>query len=277
MPMYLSSKKNSFIFFLVTTLFSFTSCLKKVPQTSDVEATHVKNCCPDHVELPAIRDEDVIVRHTGFVLSFNTTYKDANWVAYELTNAELQGQEKRTNHFIPDPDVPGGSATTEDYRNSGYDRGHLVPAADMKWSTDAMHDCFYLSNITPQVHTFNAGSWEHLEEQVRYWATVYGKVFVVTGPIFEGKIKTIGTHHIGVPSHFYKVILECNDNEQKAIGFVMANASSHAPLKQFAVSVDSVESLTGIDFFNGLPDSIENKLEAVEKFNSWPFTVSNGR
>jgi endonuclease G len=176
------------------------------------------------------------------------------------TNA-LTVISKRSNNFRPDPSVPN-SPTPQDYTRSGYDRGHLAPAADFRWDVQAMSESFYMSNITPQKPAFNRGIWKQLEEQVRDWALEKDTLYIVTGAVLHKGLPTIGTSTIAVPEYFYKVILKHNSATNSGIGFVMPNEGSTEPLESFEVTIDSVEHLTGLDFFPALPDSIERKVES---------------
>lgn len=209
-----------------------------------------------------------ILKRTGYTTSYNADYKTPHWVAWELTKKETQGKETRTDKFLPDPDVLGAKAYTTDYTNSGYDRGHMAPAADMKWSRKAMEESFYLSNICPQNPNLNRGDWNDLEEQSRQWARKYGRIYIVCGPIYDGKRpKRIGNNKVAVPDAFYKVILVNDKKDPKAIGFIFPNKAGSKPLKRYAVSVDSVEKRTDIDFFPTLPDEVEDRIEAMSELS----------
>lgn len=107
---------------------------------------------------------------TAFTISYNNFYKTPNWVAWELTRQETSGNEERKNKFLPDPDLPEPRVEHSDYTHSGYDRGHMAPAADMKWSEKAMQESFYMSNICPQNQKLNRDDWGDLEEECRRWA-----------------------------------------------------------------------------------------------------------
>ena len=214
-----------------------------------------------------------IIAHTGFVLSFNKELGQPNWVAWELTAEEAEGTVPRADDFLPDPQVAEAyRVTTADYRGSGYDRGHMCPAADMKWRYKAMNDCFYMTNICPQDHSLNAGSWSTLEKACRRWALREGSVYIAAGPVFkEGKRPArIGQEHpVAVPDGFFKVVLSLRKGAEKAIGFYYENNSVKQPMEQTAMSVDDVETLTGMDFFPALDDDLENRLEATFKLKEW--------
>ncbi len=226
----------------------------------------------ENVEIPGKikgRTERVIV-HKGYTVSYNADWKIPNWVAYELTDVEVAGDEPRAKKFVPDPMVPKyESATTDDYKNSGWDRGHMAPAADMKWHPQTMKESFYLSNICPQNRNLNAGVWKELEEQVRDLAAQKGHIYVVCGPIVSDDYQTIGANNVVVPSAFFKVLLQEEDGNIYTIGFVYENVAGRRPMSTYAMTVDDVEALTGIDFFPSLPDKIEKRVEAEVDFTKW--------
>lgn len=227
------------------------------------------NVSGEHLEIPETSKNDLIIYHTGYCLSYDLNYKLAKWVAYELTLAETQGTFARNDKFKPDPLVTKNSASLDDYKKSGYDRGHLAPAADMKWSAEAMQESFYLSNMSPQDKSFNRGIWKKLEEQVREWAVENKAVYVTTGPLLEHGLPTIGPNQIPIPKAFYKVILDYTQPVVKAIGFIIPNQGSTLPLTSFAYSIDEIEKQTHIDFFSKLPDEIENSLEQQVCTQCW--------
>lgn len=221
----------------------------------------------DSLEIPGGNGE--IVCHTGYTLSYNEEHEQANWVAYELTGKETDRKFKRTNKFIVDPNVSTGSATSKDYNNSGYDQGHLAPAADMAWSITTMKESFYYSNMSPQVPSFNRDIWKKLEEQVRDWAVEDKAVYVVTGPVLTEGLPTIGPNNVSVPKYYYKVVLDYTLPGIKGIGFIMPNAGSKEPLKTYAVTIDSVEKFTGLDFFYRLPNDQEAVIEMNLDIGAW--------
>lgn len=241
---------------------------KNLPSTTETEQTVVKpSSTPPTgaLEIPIMKSNTggQILKRKGYTLSYNADYKTPHWVAWELTKKETKGKEGRTDKFLPDPDARGAKAYTGDYTKSGYDRGHMAPAADMKWSRKAMEESFYMSNICPQNPNLNRGDWNDLEEKSRHWAKKYGVVYIACGPIYDNKRpKRIGNNKVAVPDAFYKVVLINDKKNPKAIGFIFPNKAGHKPLKKYVVTVDSVEKRTNIDFFSALPDEIENKIEA---------------
>lgn len=210
-----------------------------------------------------------IIENLGYTVSYNTDWHIPNWVAYQLTKAETYGDVPRANTFYADPQAHGVVISTSDYKNSGYDRGHMAPAADMKWSRQAMAESFYLSNVCPQNHNLNGGDWRELEERVRLYAQKYGELFIVCGPIVYENAPTIGYNNIVVPESFFKVLLKKTDAGYEAIGFVFKNQAGNKSLSSYAVSVDSAEKLSGIDFFGFLPDDRENEIEGNFSLASW--------
>ena len=221
------------------------------------------------LEIPKFSEDMEIISYRGFTLSYSEEHEQPWWVAYELDINKLSGSIKRSNRFRIDPKVDKGSANLSDYKKSGFDRGHLAPAADMKWSKVAMDDSFLMSNISPQVPGFNRGIWKKLESVVRRWTNDNEKIYVVTGPVLINKYSTIGSNNVSVPNFFYKVIFDNKGPEKKGIGFVLPNEKSRNNLKDFSMNIDSVESITGIDFFHSLEDSFEDSLEISLDLSQW--------
>ena len=191
----------------------------------------------------------------------------------ELTATEAKSKKtERSNKFVPDPQVKGSTAMNEDYTRSGYDRGHLAPAGDMKWSAKAMRESFYLSNICPQKPKLNRGIWKDLEEQCRLWALDNGSLLIVTGPVITGDMKRLGKNRVAIPKAFYKVLCYHTEKGYKGIGFLFENRDyKDNSLKSMAIPIDSVEKATGIDFFPSIPDDQENEMEAAVDWSRWSF------
>lgn len=211
-----------------------------------------------------------IKEYEGFTVSFNPTRGIPNWSAWELLSEETEGNESRKNQsFWQDSDL-AGCPISKDYSNSGYDRGHLCPAADMKWSAQSMTDCFSMANITPQHPDLNRGAWQTLEKKCRLWAQRDGTLLIVAGPIFEpGNNNTIAGGKIAVPDAFFKVIAAPYIDHPRAIAFVYPNMTAPGDMARYAMSVDELEEMTGIDFFPQLPDSLENQIEKNFSFTEW--------
>lgn len=240
--------------------------------TSYFSILFCQNINLDNIEIPIVMDErsDRLITHKGYTVSYNYDWKIPNWVAYELTDIEVQGDVPRYDKFKPDPMVPQNvSAHTNDYKHSGYDRGHMAPAADMKWDEQAMRESFYLSNICPQNPNLNGGVWKDLEEQVRDLASQKGSIFVICGPIVTDTSTTLGENKVVVPQAFFKVLLQEEDGNIHTIGFVYENVSGRKPMSTYAMTVDEVEAITNIDFFPSLPNRVENKTESEVDFTKW--------
>lgn len=211
-----------------------------------------------------------LVRYTGFTVSFNKLMHQPNYVAWELTADEAQAEGRRESNFQPDPDVEG-CATLNDYRNSGFDRGHMIPAADVKWSAEAMAASHYLTNICPQDHKLNAGAWANLEGNCRNWAKRDSAIIIISGPVLTDKLtREIGRDNIiPVPERYFKVVLSPYTNPPAGIGFIMNNGTVTAGVQGAAVTIDQVEAITGYDFFSALPDDVENEVESQCAYHKW--------
>ena len=223
------------------------------------------------LELPAVSEDDVILTHKGYVVSYNSEARIPEWVAYELTAEETQGDADRDESiFRMDPDYHSTQAMREDYYDSGWTRGHMACAADFQWDGEAMDETFFLTNICPQDETLNKGDWNYLEKQVRRWARDYGKVWVVTGPIIgTNRYGTIGERNVTVPDSFFKAVLAEKDGEYRSIAFVMGNDAERYWLADCSMTVNELEELTGLDFFPLLPDEYEDGVESQLRFNDW--------
>ncbi len=213
-----------------------------------------------------------VVHHKYYTLSYDEDYENSEWVAYSLSPKQLSRAQRQRPYFIRDPDVKTESAHYKNYYPNGYEKGHLVPAADMRFSEQAFNQTFYTSNVSPQDHEFNAGIWNDLEKQVRYWVKRYGKLYIITGGILKKNLERIGREGVAVPDYFYKIILDKNNPKHpRMIGFIIPHKASKETLKTFIVSIDSIEKRTGIDFFSSLPDSLEEHLESTVHPEEWKF------
>ena len=226
----------------------------------------------DHAELLRVETPSSLSSqekdYRGFRLSFNADNHTPNWVAWELLRSETDGDVARNNNFWQDVDMKG-CPVTNDYKHSGYDRGHMCPAADNKWDATAMYESFLFTNICPQNRNLNVGDWNEMENQCRRWAEKYGRIYIVCGPIlYKGRHKTIGKNKVVVPEAFFKVVL-CLKDKPKAIGFIYKNVAGNRPKGDYVNSVDDVERITGLDFFSSLPDDIEAEIEATADYDAW--------
>ncbi|MBP6549585.1 MAG: DNA/RNA non-specific endonuclease [Flavobacterium sp.] len=229
-----------------------------------------KNPDPSFDFLPSSTTNQII-RHDYYTLSYSEKHEQAEWVAYELKKNYVKNNDFKRPYFIEDPKVKTGSADWRNYKKSGYDKGHLCPAGDMEFALKAYNDTFFTSNISPQLHDFNGGIWNRLEQKVRYWATKYDGIYVVTGGILHPSLQTIGKEKVSVPNYFYKILLDYSNGQYRMIAFLVPSKKSDKPLYDFVVSVDTVEKMTGIDFFPKLDDKIENNLEKASNYKAWSF------
>lgn len=208
------------------------------------------------------------IAYTGFTDYFNPEWHMPSCVVYELTRNETQGTVSRYDNFETESAVDG-CAKPGDYAGSGYDRGHIAPAADFKWSSKAMRETFKMTNVCPQAQSLNSGGWSRLEEKVREWAVRDSAIVVASGPVVKPGHRTAGAGKVAVPQAFFKVVLAPYATPPRAIAFIYPNGPAGLRLKDYAVTVDSVEAATGLDFFSALPDRLENTIERQCNINQW--------
>lgn len=214
--------------------------------------------------IPSLQKE-----YTGFRVDFNPDNHTPNVVSWSLLDYETTGSVSRTDNFWKDEEM-AGCPEHKDYTGSGYDRGHMCPAADQKWSQKAMEDCFVMANMCPQLHALNAGAWQTLEDKERAWAKRDQAVVIAAGPIYtDDDTNRIGKIGVRVPSAFFKVLLAPYANPIRAIGFIYPNMSAPGNMENYSTTVDEVERITGFDFFSDLPDNIEDEVESVASFKEW--------
>ena len=218
---------------------------------------------------PLTKTPEIVLQRTSYVVSYNKQTRCPNWVAWQLTADHADGELKRMNNFHEDEDCPRPRATLQDYKGSGWSRGHMCPAGDNKWSREAMYDSFSLVNVCPQDSKHNSGVWNSIEMDCRQWARKYGEVFIVCGPVWtKGKHQTIGPNKVQVPEAFFKVVLRLKP-EPAGFGFITRNNEGTKKRDLYYNSIDQVERITGIDFFPALPDDIENEVEAKADISDW--------
>lgn len=214
-------------------------------------------------------DKCVTKQYAGFILSFNTSTHTPQWVAWQLLGQETDGTTQRSNKFWQDENIEG-CPTPDDYKHSGYDKGHLCPAADNKMSEQTMHDCFVMANMCPQAPELNQKAWATLEKKCRLWAQRDSAIYIVAGPIYnKADNATIGKTKVKVPSAFYKVIIAPYLTSPRGIAFVYPNMASPGNMQNYSTTIREVEKITGLDFFYSLPDSLENIIETSASFKEW--------
>lgn len=233
-----------------------------------ISSVKIPNSSIEIPSSPTDIQEQILVRK-AYTVSYNKETKCPNWVAWELTSSHADGDLPRDSKYYEDDEVPLPRATNEDYRGSGWTRGHMCPAGDNKWDADAMRESNLLTNMCPQHASLNSGLWNVIERDCRKWAKAYGDLYIVCGPVLLNREhETIGMNKVVVPEAFFKVTLRLSP-EPAAIGFVVRNNEGKKKKDQFINTVDDVERITGMDFFPALPDSIENIVEAYANLNDW--------
>ncbi|MBO5942086.1 MAG: DNA/RNA non-specific endonuclease [Bacteroidales bacterium] len=235
------------------------------------DATQLRRDKPVRLELPAYSADEQVIEHVGYTTSYNSTTLNPDWVAYELTSAELQGEFKGKSSFCWDPLVKGRKSWREDYKNDqNWDKGHMAPKADMKWSVQAYEESFYLSNVCPQNRTLNGGDWLKTENLARRMAEKYGKVYIVCGPVFKDrKFGTLGEHKVWIPDGFFKALLVPIGPAYESIAFYMDNEPNKNTLRTYAYSVDTIEKMISRDLFPGMNDTMEAIVESHFKLKFW--------
>lgn len=277
----------TFIIFIIIAAFILYDCISPKNAASASEQQGVitqtavssaaKGEIPSGTEIPLCAASHNAADHeirnfNHYSICYRETYEQAEWSAYSLTSDQLENRVNRTDDFRPDPQITTGSATLDDYKKSGYDRGHLTPAADREFTKEAVSETFYMSNMSPQFPAFNREIWQYLEHQVREWAKKFGTVYVVSGPVLEKSAEeyaSIGKNKVTVPQYYYKVILARNGESVIGIGFIISNTKHKDAFWDYAVSIDEVEQRTGIDFFSLLEDSTEDEAEKAFNLDLW--------
>ena len=271
----LTLKSLLFSAFLViaTSSCTETKSQNKKSTHTPTSSAHQKSDNNNSVTLGDINDfsylpttkRGTIYKKANYAHSYSAQDFQSEWVVYLLTKKETEGDVERSNEFATDPTIPN-SPTKLDYNQTGYDRGHQAPAADMKFTSQAMEECFYMTNMSPQEPSFNRGIWKDLEEDVRAWCGEKESIYVVTGALFE-QDKRMRKSKITVPSHFYKILFDPIRVEM--VAFLLPNQEGEKPMSKYAISVDDLEKRSGIDFFPQLADSLENRLETSINISSW--------
>lgn len=199
--------------------------------------------------------------HNYYTLSYNEAAEQAEWVAYWLDANQVVNQDFDRPYFKMDTKVSSSSAHWRNYKNSGYDRGHLCPAADREFNYEAFQETFLTSNVSPQIHEFNSGVWNYLEQRVRRWATQNDGVFVITGGVLKDPIDRIGDQDVYVPNAFYKIVVDSYRDEFRTIAFLIPHKKDLGNYMDYVVTIDQIEAATGIDFFASLPEEVQAELE----------------
>ena len=219
---------------------------------------------------------EMILYRRAYIVSYNRETKQPNWVAWNLSAEHTDGPYQRLNVYHEDEEVPLPRATNDDYRGSGWSKGHMCPAGDNKWDEQVMFETFSLTNVCPQNASLNSGLWNSIEMDCRKWAKRFGDIYIVCGPVFFRKEhETIGENKIVVPEAFFKVVL-CFKGKPKAFGIIARNTEGNKKRDLYYNTIDQVERITGYDFFCSLPDKLENEIEAADvNMDDWNKTYQN--
>lgn len=225
---------------------------------------------PFVVELLPTSTTGEVVVHDNYMLSYSEPHEQAEWVSYILERSHLTYNDRERPYFIEDPKVKTKSADWRNYKGSGFDRGHLCPAGDRRFSEYAYNETFYTSNIAPQNREFNAGVWNRLEIQTRQWCKRYGTLYIITGGVLKNNLKEIGDEGVDVPDAFYKILARQEGTDFKVLAFLIPNKQNDLSLENFLVSIDELEKQTGINFFPELGEKgleFENTIDV----SGWKF------
>lgn len=266
-------KYRQILLFFLSILF-LNSCRESIHEdpteakTLKIEDGNSENLSTVFDYLPTSTTQ-TIYHHEAYSFSYHEAYEQSEWVAYTLENKDLNNLNYKRPYFNQDPIVKTKSADWRNYKNSGYNKGHLCPAGDRKKNLKEYEETFFTSNISPQRYEFNSGVWNRLEQKVRYWAEKYNGIYVITGGVLSDNLKTIGYEEVAIPNYFYKVLL--TKDKKRMIAFLVPHKDSEKALYEFVVSVDDLEKLTGIDFFPQLDDSAENEMEQKSNYKEWSF------
>jgi len=229
--------------------------------------------CREYTTMGIPAERGTLLCRKGYALAHNAKYKTPEWVAEHLTKEKASAYLPRKDYFTADPDLPFGErAELSDYKGSGFDRGHMAPAADFRWDSEAYKECYYLSNIVPQVgRGMNQGIWATLENLVRQWAITREELYIYTGPIYSESVdalRTIGKNEIAVPTHLYKIVYD--PNKKEAIAVIMPNEELRTEdMPEYIVTIHTIEQLTGLDFLSALSKEEQRRIESEKAPSLW--------
>ena len=215
------------------------------------------------------RNSQILVSR-AYITSYNKETKNPNWVSWKLVSDHTDGMFGRNMEvFYEDKRVSVPRSTPEDYKGSGYDRGHMCPAADNRWNPVAMRESFVMTNICPQDKDMNQNTWNEIEQLCRIWSREYGVIYIVCGPIYlNNEIRCIGRNKVTVPDYFFKVVLRTGE-DPVGIGFLCENASDLDREIVHLATINEVETITGFTFYNFLPDSIITRVKNDCQIGKW--------
>lgn len=224
---------------------------------------------------PSTTDKKILRRgfytcRIGYAALYDPAERIPLWVAEHVRRSNFSGNAERDElDFVPDFDIPSGAmASPSDYAGSGFDKGHMAPAANFKSSQAAMNATFRFANAVPQAPQCNRGIWKKLEDATRELAIRRGDLYVVTGPIFFGATRNRLKNRVSIPDATYKILIDAKSNSMT--GFVIPNSSSPGrKFRNYQVKVREIEKLTGLNFNPNLSRTMADKMEVVNG-GDWP-------
>lgn len=232
----------------------------------------------DYFGIPISKDSLEVVKHNAMFLGYFEKHEQANWVSHLILPDIISGNVSRTNNFRLDPKVSTVTATKADYWYSGYDRGHLAPSADFKWSKQALSETYYYSNMSPQKPELNRERWAELESVLRdYVIENVRELYVITGPVLHDSLSIMMNegrkNDVSIPEFYYKIAVDLRADPPLGIAFLMPNGKCAYPVMNYATSIDKIEEITGLDFLPNLPEDIEQMIES--NTNAEPFKTGS--
>ena len=238
--------------------------------------------------LPEIKKNETLIEHKAMYLVYNEEHEQAKWVTHMISTNIINGKVGRTNDFRKDSLIKTGTAEEKDYflkrlkENTkdhnksykydgfGYDRGHLAPSADFRWSKVALSESYFYSNMSPQIADFNRKGWADLEDMIRSYVYENNQnLFVTTGPVLTNKLPKIerSINGLSIPDQFYKIVVDLEN--ELAIGYLMPHEELKYPVEYYATTIDEIEEITSINFLHQLDDDLEKKLESQLNIKDW--------
>jgi endonuclease G len=260
---------------------------KRLQLTKEIEVLKLASIINEmrKVGYPKANEALNIAEHSAVVIGFNEKYKLAAWTFHQLLPDVIEGGITRSNDFRADPKLVNKTAVEADYflkrkkedgkfeyDGFGFDRGHLAPSADFRWSEQGLSQSYFYSNMTPQRPGFNRESWAEVEYTLRdIVENSPQRYFIITGPVLHDSLPMIerSLNKIPIPELHYKIIVDLASEEPKGMAFLMPNRKCEKPIYEYVVSIDSVEKITGLDFFPDIEDATESKIESKSDYNAW--------
>jgi endonuclease G, mitochondrial len=258
---------NKFVYFRCFFFLLFLSSCGILTESSVSNSPHLKFGNPSNANQNNLNN--YLMEKPQYALSYNCSQGIPNWVMWQL-NPSWLGSVDRSDNFRPDPDLPEGCqiVNPNDYRGSGYDRGHLTPSADRTKTQEDNSATFLMTNMIPQAPANNRGVWNELEQYSRQLVREGKELYIIAGG--DGKKEAIAGGNITVPSHTWKIIVVLNSpnetitDQTRIIAVRIPNDKSvtNSNWQDYVVSVDVIEAGTGYNFLSTVSNSIQNQIES---------------